>query len=80
MEWNYLSIPKLQRLHRWSLEMDKWFHPTLYQRGDYSSMLGLKLNMLVKRGHWYADGLIQLISWCVSFLPLYGLDLVSFCV
>ena len=21
--WNYLSIPKLQRLHRWSLGMDK---------------------------------------------------------
>ena len=27
--WNYLSIPKLQRLHRWSLGMDKLFHPTL---------------------------------------------------
>ena len=23
MGWNYLSIPKLQRLHRWSLGMDK---------------------------------------------------------
>ena len=21
--WNYLSIHKIQRLHRWSLEMDK---------------------------------------------------------
>ena len=27
MGWNYLSIPKLQRLHRWSLGMDKSFHP-----------------------------------------------------
>ena len=23
VEWNYLSIPKLQRLYRWSLMMDK---------------------------------------------------------
>ena len=23
VEWNYLFIPKLQRLHRWSLGMDK---------------------------------------------------------
>ena len=27
--WNYLSIPKLQRLHRWSLGNNKQFHPTL---------------------------------------------------
>ena len=27
--WNYLSIPKLQRCNRWSLGMDKLFHPTL---------------------------------------------------
>ena len=25
--WNYLSIPKLQWLHHWSLGMDKYFHP-----------------------------------------------------
>ena len=30
MGWNYLSMPKLQRLHRWSLGIDKQFHPTLY--------------------------------------------------
>ena len=29
-------IPKLQRLHRWRLGMDKEFHPTLYNGGDYS--------------------------------------------
>ena len=23
VEWNYFSIPKLQRLHRWSLGIDK---------------------------------------------------------
>ena len=40
MGWNYLSIPKLQRCNRWSLGMDKWFHPTLYWACDYLSMLG----------------------------------------
>ena len=28
--WNYISISKLQRLHRWSLEKDKLFNPTIY--------------------------------------------------
>ena len=51
MGWNYLSFPKLQRCNRWSLGMDKWFHPTLYQACDYLSMLGLKLNHVSKRGH-----------------------------
>ena len=27
---NYVSIPKFQRCSRWSLGMDKYFHPTLY--------------------------------------------------
>ena len=47
---NYLSIPKLQRFHRWSLGMDKQFHPTLYSTCDYLSMLGFKLNHVSKRG------------------------------
>ena len=51
MGWNHLSIPKLQRLHRWSLGMDKQFHPTLYNGCNYLSMLGLKLNHVSKRGH-----------------------------
>ena len=51
MGWNYLSIPKLQRLHRWSLGMDKYFHLTLYRACDYLCMLGLKLNHVSKRGH-----------------------------
>ena len=50
MEWEYLSIPKLQRSNRWSLGMDKWFHPTLYNGCDYLSMLGLKLIHVSKRG------------------------------
>ena len=52
MGWNYLSIPKLQRCNRWSLGMDKWFHPTLYHACDYLSMLGLGLNHVSKRGQW----------------------------
>ena len=53
MGWNYWSIPKLQRLHRWSLGMDKWFHPTFYNECNYLSMLGLKLNHVSKRSHWW---------------------------
>ena len=50
MEWNYLSIPKLQRLHSWSLGMDKLFHPTCYNGCNNVSMLGLTLNHVSKRG------------------------------
>ena len=44
-ELNYLSISKVKRLQRWSLGMDKWFHPTLYNLNgsNYLSMLGSKL-------------------------------------
>ena len=40
---DYLSIPKLQELHRWSLVRDKYFHPTLYNGCNCFSMLRLKL-------------------------------------
>ena len=43
MWWNYWSIPQLQQLHCGSLGMDKLFHPTLYDRCIYLSMLGMKL-------------------------------------
>ena len=49
MGWNYLSIRQLQRLRRWSLGMNKWFHPTFYN-GCHLSMLGFKLNHISKRG------------------------------
>ena len=49
MGWNYLSIPKLQWLHRWSLGMDKLFHPIHYNGCNYLCMLGLKLNHVSKR-------------------------------
>ena len=51
MGWNWLSIPKLQRLHRWSLWMDKQFHPTFYWKCGYLSKLGLKLIYNRKGGH-----------------------------
>ena len=47
---NFISIPKLQRLPRWSLGMDKQFHLTLFLACYYLSMLGLKLNHVSKRG------------------------------
>ena len=50
MGCNYLSITKLQRCNRWSLGIDKLFHPTLYWACDYLSMSGLKLNHVSKRG------------------------------
>ena len=50
LEENYLSIPKLQLCNRWSLGMDKWFHPTLYNGCYYLSMLGFKLIHFDKRG------------------------------
>ena len=52
MGWNYLSIPnhKLQRLHRWSLGMDKEFRLTLHDICNYLSMLGLKLIHFSKSG------------------------------
>ena len=49
--WNNLSIPKLQPLHRWSLGMNKEFHPTLYNGCNYLSMLELKFIHITKTGH-----------------------------
>ena len=61
MGWTYLSIPKLQRLHRWSLGMDKLFHPTW--ACDYLSMLRLKLNHVDKKG----PSTFMLYSVCETF-------------
>ena len=51
MKWNSLRIPKLQRLHRWSLGMDKQFHPTFYWASHYLSILWLKLIHVSKRAY-----------------------------
>ena len=69
MGWNYLSIPKLQRCNRWSLRMDKQFHPTFYQACNYLSMLGLKLNHVSKRGHWSAP--IPYLNRRYFFIDVY---------
>ena len=61
MGWNYLSVPKLQRLHRWSLVIDKWFHPTYDNGFDYLSMLWLKLIHVSKRGQVSA----KMVRWCL---------------
>ena len=47
---NYLSIPKLQRLHRLSFGIDKQFRPTCCDVCNYIYMLELKLNHVSKRG------------------------------
>ena len=62
MDWNYLSIPKLQQCNRWSLGMDKKFHPTLCWACDYLSMLVLKLNHVSKRGY-SSHHLIAILGW-----------------
>ena len=78
-EINHLSIPKLQRLHHWSLGMDKWFHPILYWTCDYLSMLGLKLNHVSKRGYKWPTFAVfsgQCPSHFVIFLRLPAAPLV----
>ena len=56
MGWNFLSIPKLQRLHRWSLGNKRNFTPQfimdyLWLLDDYLSILWLKLCHVSKSGH-----------------------------
>ena len=46
---------QLQRSNRWSLGMDKWFHPTLYRACDHLSMIKLIHISTCKRN--------ALISW-----------------
>ena len=57
-------------LHHWSLGMDKYFHPTLYNVCNYVSMLGLKVNHVRKRDPRYTRSvyLIKCLSliWWIS--------------
>ena len=77
MGWNYLSIPKLQWCSRWSLGMDKLFHPTHYWACNYLSMLGLNLIHVSKRSYSSYD---DLVPWCLyeysglSELNLFGTE------
>ena len=87
MEWNYLSIPKLQRCNRWSLGMDMSFHSTLCWQCDYLSMLGLKLIYASKRGrccvtdvlckyvHRVTPNAISTTFWAALYQPLTTLTL-----
>ena len=50
MGWNYLSIARLQRLRRWGLGMDKYFHRTHHNARNYLSVSGLKLIHVSKMG------------------------------
>ena len=63
MGWNYLSILKLQLYIHWSLGMDWEFHPILYWACDYLSMLGLKLNRVIKRGPKLNDSVMNDQLW-----------------
>ena len=76
MGWNYLSLPKLQRFHRWSLVMAKYFHPTFYNGCNYLYMLGLKSIHFSKMGHRYHIELArQTILYCIWFLSSQSPDI-----
>ena len=69
--WDYLSIPKHQRLHHWSLGKDKKFHSTLNDRCDYISKPVLKLSHVNKRGHWRLRAYEQLHVFHTYFRFVY---------
>ena len=71
MGWNDLSIPKLQRLRRWSLGMDKPFHPTFYNVCNYLSMLGFKWFHVSERGTRLLSDSLQdhfMGTWAIPWL------------
>ena len=50
----------MQRLHRWSLGMEKWFHLTLYIACNYLSTLVLNLIHVIERSpRWLAHMLLR---------------------
>ena len=55
MGWNYLSIPKLHRLYRWSLGMGKWF-PTFYELKWSFIHAGVYFNPTLQCRHNERDG------------------------
>ena len=50
------TVEKHQRLHNWSLGIDKQFHLRLYNGCYNLTMLGLKLNHVNKGGPWDRSG------------------------
>ena len=71
--WNYISIPKLQRLHRCRLGMDKYFHPTHHNGCDSLFMVGLKLIHVSERGPWPRRSCLTLLQAraCFYKAPLF---------
>ena len=68
VEWNYLSVPKLERYNRWGLGTDKEFHLTLYWAYNCLSMLGVKPIHVSKRGPWSLKYSVWTRS--ISYLPM----------
>ena len=50
--WVLGKFTWVARWHHWSLRMDKNFYSTLSWACNYLSMLGSKLILVSKRGHW----------------------------
>ena len=78
MGLNYLSIPKLQRCNRWSLGMDKLFHPTPYWACDY--LLGSKLKHVSKRGYWGQWGTLWFMFCTQSLECCMQNDIILDCI
>ena len=86
MGWDYLSIPRLQQCSRWSMGMDKYFHPTLYWTCDYLSMQRFKFIHVCKRSpsqvyshhlsslHWYWGNDIEILSTWLALCEINPRD------
>ena len=66
-EMNYLTIPKLQRLHRWRFGMDTSLNFTYYNGLNYLSLLGLLGFNLT---HWPLGDLNVILKMQISILVL----------
>ena len=77
MGWKYLTIPKHQRLHRWSLGMGEVFHLTLYWACDYLFRLGLKLIHVNTRVPRRLNTFKQISSVLLNGWILYGNILIT---
>ena len=71
MAWNYSFISKLQPLHHWSLRMDKYFHPILYNGCNHLYMLGLKLIH-------FSKGAPDIFHFHMSFLHAFSMQCKGF--
>ena len=68
MGWNYVSIPKLQWLHRWSLGMDKSFRPIFHSLCNclfMSEILGNTSQYSIHDLHRICRNAIEINHWNV---------------